>query len=125
VVFCRNFGDDLRNFQCGLVGRQWHKNRLAHLNWCIGLEHIWGVKGHAEPEEYSRAQQLATCLCQRYADEAVRAASENRDRNCKLTGGRWLIDRDAHFGWRLTVHNDARIAETNARGLRLPLAVEP
>jgi hypothetical protein len=47
----------------------------------------------------------------------VRAASENRDHNCGLTGpgGRWLIDHDAHFKWCFSVGTTDSTAETQAR----------
>ena len=55
--FCASYADtavdqenENRNFQCGLTGPQWNGNRSAHLNWCIGLEHIGVSKGMLIPK---------------------------------------------------------------------------
>jgi len=53
--------------------------------------------------------------CNEYANQAVISASQNKDFDCGLTGGRWGFDYRVHYNWCMTVPQPVSLQERLAR----------
>jgi hypothetical protein len=53
--------------------------------------------------------------CNEYANQAVISATQNKDFDCGLTGGRWGFDYRVHYNWCMTVAQPVAMQERLAR----------
>ncbi|MCP5266935.1 MAG: hypothetical protein H6934_12535 [Burkholderiaceae bacterium] len=121
--FCRKYAKDAvraagaaRTKQCGLGGKRWTADEIAHYDWCRSVS-----QETARAERRIRERDLRTCDRHRqwcdhfYAKRAIAQAGQNRAKHCGYAGSRWSGDAGLHRRWCITVARSVAQAETDQR----------